>query len=63
MSEPVAEPSFEWVREQAPHAVDWDGWLAIDEHEKRLGEEAGRPRVKLVTADELRAAARGALTR
>ena len=63
LPQPVAEPSFEWVRERAPHAVDWDGWLAIDEHEKRLGEESGRPRVKLVTADELRAAARGALAR
>ena len=51
------------MRERAPHAVDWEGWLAIDEHEKRLGEEAGRPRVKLVTADELRAASRGALAR
>jgi len=63
LPEPTLEPSFEWVRERAPHAIDWEGWLAIDEHEKRLGEESGRPRVKLVTADDLRAASRGALTR
>ena len=63
LPEPAIEPSFEWVREQAPHAIDWEGWLAIDEHEKRLGEESGRPRVKLVTADDLRAARRGALAR
>ena len=63
LPEPAIEPGFEWVREQAPHAIDWEGWLAIDEHEKRLGEESGRPRVKLVTADDLRAASRGALAR
>jgi ferredoxin--NADP+ reductase len=63
LPEPTAEPTFEWVRERAPHAIDWEGWLAIDEHEKRLGEESGRPRIKLVTADDLRAASRGALTR
>ncbi|MET0816201.1 MAG: FAD-dependent oxidoreductase [Solirubrobacteraceae bacterium] len=63
LPEPALEPTFEWVRERAPHAIDWEGWLAIDEHEKRLGEESGRPRVKLVTADDLRAASRGALTR
>ena len=28
--------------------MEWDGWAAIDEHERRLGEPAGRPRVKLV---------------
>ena len=63
LPEPAIEPSFEWVRERAPNAIDWEGWQAIDEHEKRLGEEAGRPRVKLVTADDLRAASRGALAR
>ena len=59
----MAEPSFEWVRERSPHAVDWEQLARIDEHEKQLGEETGHPRVKLVTADELRAAARGALAR
>src|SRR5918995_1177872 len=63
LPEPAADATLEWVRERAPHAVDWEGWQAIDEHEKRLGEESGRPRVKLVTADDLRAASRGALAR
>jgi ferredoxin--NADP+ reductase len=38
--------------------VEWDGWQAIDAHESRLGEQAGRPRVKLVTLEELVAAGR-----
>src|SRR5918993_3967449 len=63
LPEPAADATLEWVRERAPHAVDWEGWQAIDEHEKRLGEESGRPRVKLVAADDLRAASRGALAR
>src|ERR687898_332551 len=63
LPEPAADATLEWVRERAPHAVDWEGWQAIDEHEKRLGEESGRPRVKLVTADDLRAASRSALAR
>ena len=43
-----------------PHVVEWDGWQTIDEHERGLGEPAGRPRVKLVTMEELRAAGRRA---
>jgi ferredoxin--NADP+ reductase len=47
---PLAAPdrTAEWLRERAPTVVEWDGWAAIDEHERRLGEPAGRPRVKLV---------------
>src|SRR4029078_1726564 len=37
-----------WLRGSAPGVVEWDGWQAIDEHERGLGEPAGRPRVKLV---------------
>jgi ferredoxin/flavodoxin---NADP+ reductase len=33
--------------------VEYDGWAAIDTHERGRGEEQGRPRVKLVTWDEL----------
>ena len=40
----------------APGVVEWDGWEAIDEHERGLGEPAGRPRVKLVRLAELFAA-------
>jgi ferredoxin--NADP+ reductase len=40
--------------------IDYDGWAAIDAHERALGEPAGRPRVKLVRRDELLEAARAA---
>jgi ferredoxin--NADP+ reductase len=42
-----------WLRDAAPGVVEWDGWQAIDEHERGLGEPAGRPRVKLVRLAEL----------
>jgi ferredoxin/flavodoxin---NADP+ reductase len=48
-----------WLRASAPAVVEWDGWQAIDEHERSLGEAVGRPRVKLVSIDELVAASRG----
>jgi ferredoxin/flavodoxin---NADP+ reductase len=54
-----AEATGAWLRACAPAVVEWDGWQAIDEHERSLGEAAGRPRVKLVTIDELVAASRG----
>jgi len=43
----------EWLRGSAPGVVEWHGWEAIDEHERGLGEPAGRPRVKLVRLAEL----------
>jgi ferredoxin/flavodoxin---NADP+ reductase len=55
-----AEATAEFLRTAAEHVVEWDGWQAIDEHEKRLGEPHGRPRVKLVRMDELHEAGRGA---
>jgi ferredoxin--NADP+ reductase len=39
--------------ERAPEAVTWEGWEAIDAHEKRSGEPHGRPRVKLVRITDL----------
>ncbi|HEY4348217.1 MAG TPA: FAD-dependent oxidoreductase [Gaiellaceae bacterium] len=33
--------------------VEYSGWEAIDEHERGLGAPHGRPRVKLITWDEL----------
>ena len=43
------------------HAVTWEGWQAIDEHERAAGEPHGRPRVKLVRHDDLVAAGRRAV--
>ena len=50
---PDAGAVTEWLRERVDGLVEWDGWRAIDEHESALGEEQGRPRVKLVTRPEL----------
>jgi ferredoxin--NADP+ reductase len=41
-----------------PELVDYQAWRAIDVHERGLGEQQGRPRVKLTRLDELLAAAR-----
>jgi len=54
-----AEATGAWLRASAPAVVEWDGWQAIDEHERGLGEPHGRPRVKLVRIDELVDASRG----
>jgi ferredoxin--NADP+ reductase len=39
-------------------AINADGWRAIDEHERRLGRESARPRVKLVSVPEMLGVAR-----
>ena len=56
LAEPVKHER-DWLRASVPRAVEWSGWQAIDERERRTGEPQGRPRVKLVTLPELRAAA------
>jgi ferredoxin/flavodoxin---NADP+ reductase len=56
---PDADDTAEWLSSAAPDAVTWEGWQAIDEHERSLGEPHGRPRVKLVQLAELMAAGRG----
>jgi ferredoxin/flavodoxin---NADP+ reductase len=58
-ADPDGDATAEWLRVSSPTVVEWDGWRAIDEHERSLGEPAGRPRVKLVSIDELVAASRG----
>ena len=44
--------------ERKPGHVTYEGWEAIDSHERGAGEPHGRPRVKLTTFDELLEAAR-----
>jgi ferredoxin--NADP+ reductase len=47
-------PSLEsLLLERGVDLVEYAGWQAIDRHEQALGEPLGRPRVKLVTWDEL----------
>jgi ferredoxin--NADP+ reductase len=41
------------VRSRQPLLVPYEGWEAIDRHERALGEPAGRPRVKLTRIEEL----------
>jgi ferredoxin--NADP+ reductase len=41
------------LRGSGHKVVDYTGWEAIDAHERALGEPHGRPRVKLVSRDEL----------
>ena len=56
------DTTAEWIAERVPDAVTWEGWLSIDEHERRAGEPQGRPRVKLVKLSDLIAAARAGTT-
>jgi ferredoxin--NADP+ reductase len=56
---PDAEDTADWLSSAAPDAVTWEGWQAIDEHERSAGEPHGRPRVKLVRLTDLMAAGRG----
>jgi ferredoxin--NADP+ reductase len=47
-AEPISDESLEqFVRERQPQLVDYEGWVALDSHERALGAPAGRPRVKL----------------
>jgi ferredoxin/flavodoxin---NADP+ reductase len=41
------------LRERQPELVTYAGWTEIDKHERALGEQAGRPRVKLTRIEEM----------
>jgi ferredoxin/flavodoxin---NADP+ reductase len=56
-ADPDPDAAAAWLKERVPDAVGWEGWMAIDEHERTAGEPHGRPRVKLVRNDDLLAAA------
>jgi len=55
LPDPSAEVDslIEVLHERHPDVVDYAGWQLIDQHERGLGEPAGRPRVKLTRAEEL----------
>ena len=57
-AEADAEATAAWLAARVPDAVTWEGWQAIDEHERSAGEPHGRPRVKLVRLMDLVAAGR-----
>ena len=52
-AEPDPEAVERLLRERQPRIVTYEGWEAIDRHERALGEAAGRPRVKLTNIDEM----------
>jgi ferredoxin--NADP+ reductase len=53
----TADAVVELLAARATEPVTYAGWEAIDGHEKARGAEQGRPRVKLLTWEELLAAA------
>jgi ferredoxin--NADP+ reductase len=48
-----ADELLTMLRDRGCTVVDYTGWEAIDAHERSMGAEHGRPRVKLVQRDEL----------
>ena len=58
---PDAGECAEWLAACAPDAVTWEGWQAMDEHERAAGEPLGRPRIKLVRLADLVAAGQRAV--
>jgi ferredoxin/flavodoxin---NADP+ reductase len=55
LPEPSIDPDMmlERLAASGHQVVDYNGWEAIDAHERRLGEPIGRPRVKLVDREHL----------
>ncbi len=54
-----ADAFADLLAERHPDRIGYEGWQAIDAHERALGEPQGRPRVKLTRTEELLQAARG----
>lgn len=50
---PDAEAVEQLLRERQPQLVTYEGWEAIDRHERARGEAAGRPRVKVTSIEEM----------
>ncbi len=48
-----AEALEHLLRERQPDVVTYEGWSEIDRHERALGEQSGRPRVKLTRIEEM----------
>ena len=51
--QPDADAVEALLRERQPQLVSYEGWEAIDRHERALGEPSGRPRVKVTTIEEM----------
>ena len=56
---PISDAALDaFIRERQPSVVDYAGWARIDSHERKLGEDSGRPRRKLTRVQEMLAAAK-----
>jgi ferredoxin--NADP+ reductase len=56
---PITDAALDaYIRERQPSVVDYEDWARIDKHEQKLGEQSGRPRVKLTRVQEMLAAAK-----
>ncbi|HUO70581.1 MAG TPA: FAD-dependent oxidoreductase [Solirubrobacteraceae bacterium] len=53
-----AEDFADLLAERRADRIGYEGWLAIDAHERALGEQQGRPRVKLTRTEDLLRVAR-----
>ncbi len=51
--EPDAAAIDALLHKRQPHLVTYEGWEAIDRHERTAGETSGRPRVKVTSIDEM----------
>ena len=51
--EPDGEAVEALLRERQPRLVSYEGWEAIDRHERARGEASGRPRVKVTSIEEM----------
>ena len=56
-----SRPGVDELLSRLDQRVSWEGWEAIDRTERASGEPHGRPRVKIVTWEDLRQAARHGL--
>jgi ferredoxin--NADP+ reductase len=52
-----ADPLPALLEEIDRPGIDWSGWLRVDQHERALGEEQGRARVKVHSLADLTAIA------
>ncbi len=52
-SSPDGEALERLLRERQPDVVTYEGWSEIDRHERALGEQSGRPRVKLTRIEQM----------
>jgi ferredoxin--NADP+ reductase len=57
------EATERWLSDRLGGLVTWTGWEKIDEHERKTGEPHNRPRVKLVTIEDLVEASRAGASR